>query len=49
MLPHCINCKDNHKATDVNCSIFKQHKEVNIMVAEEGVSFYEAGCRVFEL
>lgn len=45
----CINCGKGHKAVDKQCPVYIQQKEANMLVAKEGVTFYEARRRVYTL
>lgn len=38
-----------HKAVDKQCSVHLQQKEANILVAQEGITYYEARHRVHTL
>ncbi|KAL7286804.1 hypothetical protein TKK_0018948 [Trichogramma kaykai] len=45
--PRCANCKESHKFTDKKCSIYKKHDMVNIKMAYDNISYFEAKQLVF--
>lgn len=45
--PRCLNCKGPHKSTYKECNVFKKHEAINIMMAHDNISYYEASQLVF--
>lgn len=40
--PCCANCKGNHKSFDSSCPIHKDYTRINIVMAYDNISFFEA-------
>lgn len=41
-IPRCKNCKENHKSNDYNCPLYLKQKEINVLMAFDNMTFFEA-------
>lgn len=46
MKEKCINCGEEHKASDKRCKIYKINEQMNKIKAEERVTSYEARIKI---
>uniref|UniRef100_A0ABD2VXB6 Nucleic-acid-binding protein from mobile element jockey n=1 Tax=Trichogramma kaykai TaxID=54128 RepID=A0ABD2VXB6_9HYME len=45
--PRCANCQGSHKSTSKDCPIFKKYELINMKMAYENLSYFEAKKLVF--
>lgn len=46
-VPKCVNCGENHKSIDSTCVVFQKYHKVNVIMAFDNISFYEAKKQIF--
>lgn len=45
--PKCVNCQGDHKSIDSVCPIFQKHHKINVIMAFDNISYFEAKKLIF--